>query len=242
MIFVAISLTGGVVGTMAITKALFYVNYVNLSIVILIQKLQPVFAITFAILLLKERPSKSFYGWAALAVIGAYLVTFGIKSPVLQAGNSIIYAALFSLLAAASFGASTVFSKMGLNRVDFRTGTYLRFAITVLIMSIILGFIPESQQFEAVTRRHLIVFLIIAFTTGGAAIFLYYYGLRKISASVATICELSFPLTAVILEYAIRRNMLDVFQWLGAILLVISILRVSRMKHSTKSLPDFIQS
>ena len=78
MIFSVISLTGGVLGTMAITKALFYVNYVNLSIVILIQKLQPVFAITFAILLLKEKPAKSFYGWAALAVIGAYLVTFGI--------------------------------------------------------------------------------------------------------------------------------------------------------------------
>ena len=34
--FVGVAFLGGVVGTMAITKALFYVNFVNLSIVIFI--------------------------------------------------------------------------------------------------------------------------------------------------------------------------------------------------------------
>ena len=183
LIFLAIALSGGVIGTMAITKALFYVDYVNLSIVILIQKLQPVFAVTYAVLLLKERPSPAFYGWSALAVLGAYLVTFGMKLPVMQDDKTVLFAAAFSLLAAASFGASTVFSKMGLQKVDYRTGTYLRFALMVLLMGIILGFSPESQKFAAVTTRHMYIFLIIAFTTGGAAIFLYYYGLRRISAS-----------------------------------------------------------
>ena len=50
--FGGVALFGGAVGTMAITKALFYVNFVNLSIVILIQKLQPVFAILLAALFL----------------------------------------------------------------------------------------------------------------------------------------------------------------------------------------------
>ena len=36
--FIGVAVLSGMVGTMAITKALFYVNYVNLSIVILIQK------------------------------------------------------------------------------------------------------------------------------------------------------------------------------------------------------------
>jgi drug/metabolite transporter (DMT)-like permease len=54
-IFLAIALFGGAIGTMAITKALFYVNFVNLSIVIFIQKLQPVFALILAALLLRER-------------------------------------------------------------------------------------------------------------------------------------------------------------------------------------------
>jgi drug/metabolite transporter (DMT)-like permease len=35
--FLGVALFGGAIGTMAITRALFYVNFVNLSIVILIQ-------------------------------------------------------------------------------------------------------------------------------------------------------------------------------------------------------------
>ena len=38
--FLAVALFGGAIGTLAITKALFYVNFVNLSVVVLIQKLQ----------------------------------------------------------------------------------------------------------------------------------------------------------------------------------------------------------
>ena len=52
--FLGVAVFGGAIGTMAITKALFYVDYVNLSIVVLIQKLQPVFALILARLLLKE--------------------------------------------------------------------------------------------------------------------------------------------------------------------------------------------
>ncbi len=63
--FIGVALFGGAIGTMAITKALFYVNFVNLSVVVLIQKLQPVFAISLAALLLKERLKREFFylGW-----------------------------------------------------------------------------------------------------------------------------------------------------------------------------------
>jgi drug/metabolite transporter (DMT)-like permease len=73
--------------------------------------------------------------------------------------------------------------------------------------------------------------LIIAFSTGGTAIFLYYYGLKKIKASVAAICELSFPLTAVLLEYYVHGNVLGVVQWTGAGVLLLSILRISFLKN-----------
>ena len=59
--FFFVALLGGAIGTMAITKALFFVNFVNLSVVILLQKLQPVFAVTLAALFLKERLSKKFF-------------------------------------------------------------------------------------------------------------------------------------------------------------------------------------
>ena len=81
----------------------------------------------------------------------------------------------------------------------------------------------------SVSSHQWMIFLIIAFTTGGAAIFLYYYGLKKITASVATICELAFPLTAVVLEYFIHRNILGPVQWIGVAVLIFSIVKVSRI-------------
>ncbi|MBK7500625.1 MAG: EamA family transporter [Ignavibacteriales bacterium] len=228
--FFGVALLGGAIGTMAITKALFYVNFVNLSVVILLQKLQPVFAISLATVLLKEKLPKEFFLWAGLAIIGAYFMTFGLSVPNFSTGDKTTIAALFALLAAFSFSSSTVLSKRALRNVDYEMGTYLRFLFASIIMFIISATTGDIYSVTIVTPKQIIIFLIIAFTTGGAAIFLYYYGLKRISASVASICELAFPLTAVVLEYFVHGNLLSPVQWMGAAVLLISILKVSGIK------------
>lgn len=230
--FFLLALFGGAIGTMAITKALFYVNFVNLSVVILLQKLQPVFAIALASVFLKEKLSFRFIFWAGIAIVGAYFMTFGTNLPDFSTGDKTTVAAIFSLLAALSFSASTVLSKRALRNVSFGMGTYLRFLFSAVIMLVIVVFIGDTKNIPDITATQIIVFLIIALTTGGTAIFLYYYGLKRISASVATICELAFPFTAIILEYFLRGNILDVVQWIGAVILLISILKVSGINFS----------
>lgn len=228
--FFLVALLGGAVGTMAITKALFFVNFVNLSVVILLQKLQPVFAITLAALFLKEKLPAQFFLWAVLAILGAYFTTFGANLPDLATGDKTAIAALFALLAAFSFSSSTVLSKRALRNVSFEMGTYLRFLFSAFIMLVLVVSLGDISSITDVTTKQIQIFLIIAFTTGGAAIFLYYYGLKRIPASVAAICELAFPLTAVLLEYILRGNLLDPVQWIGAIILLMSILKVSWIK------------
>jgi drug/metabolite transporter (DMT)-like permease len=227
--FLGVALFGGAIGTMAITKALFYVNYVNLSIVILIQKLQPVFALVLAGILLKEKLTKKFFFWAGFAIIGAYFMTFGLHLPELKAGDKTVLAAIFALIAAISFSSSTVLSKRALRNVGFELGTYLRFTLTTIIMLIIVLTSGTITEISEISSHQLFIFLLIAFTTGGTAIFLYYYGLKRISASVATICELAFPLTAVMLEYFLRGNIMGPVQWAGAFLLLFSIVRVTNL-------------
>ena len=228
--FAGVALFGGAVGTMTITKALFYVDYVNLSIVILIQKLQPVFAISLAAFFLKEKLPREFFLWAGLAIVGAYFMTFGLNIPAISASDKTTLAALFALLAAMSFGSSTVLSKRALKNASFELGTYLRFAITAIIMLIIVLVSGTINKIGNISGTQISIFLLIAFTTGGPAIFLYYFGLKKISASVASICELAFPLTAVILEFILRHNLLGPIQWAGAIVLLGSILRVTNIR------------
>lgn len=225
--FAGVALLGGAVGTMAITKALFYINFVNLSVVILLQKLQPVFAISLATMFLKEKLPKEFFLWASLAIVGAYFMTFGLSSPNLSTGDQTTIAALFALLAAFSFSSSTVLSKRALRNVDYEMGTYLRFLFATIIMLILAASTGDISGFNEITTKQIIIFLIIAFTTGGSAIFLYYYGLKRISASVASICELAFPLTAVVLDYFVHDNILSPVQWIGTAVLIISILKVS---------------
>ncbi|RLD71327.1 MAG: EamA/RhaT family transporter, partial [Bacteroidetes bacterium] len=55
LLFFLIALFGGAIGTIAIVKALFLVDFHQLSVVVLLQKLQPIFAIILAAILLKEK-------------------------------------------------------------------------------------------------------------------------------------------------------------------------------------------
>ncbi len=225
--FFWVAVFGGAIGTMAITKALFYVNFVNLSVVILIQKLQPVFALALAAVILKEKLPKKFFLWAGIAIVATYFVTFGAAVPNFSTGDKTAAAALFSLLAAFSFGSSTVFSKRALRNVSFALGTYLRFGLTAILMFFIAAGFGNLSAIGQVTMSQLIIFLIIVFSSGGAAMLLYYYGLKGVTASVSSICELAYPVSAIIFEFIAHGRMLDPIQWLAALILFFSIYRVS---------------
>lgn len=235
--FAWVGLFGGAIGTMAITSALFFVGFIQLSVVVLLQKLQPVFAILLAAVVLKEKPQKNFFLWAFVALVGSYLLTFGLEQPVLSLENKTLVAAGLSLVAAFAFGSSTTFSKRAINRVNFRVGTYLRFGITTLIMFLIIAATGSFGKFAAVEPANIATLLLIAFTTGGAAIFIYYYGLKHVPASKSTIYELAFPITAIIMEFVIYGRTLSPVQWLGAALMLFSIYKIVSVKVKVESQP-----
>lgn len=227
--FFWIALFGGAIGTMAIVQALFLVNFEHLSAVVILQKIQPIFAIILAAVILKEHPRKEFYPLAALALIGSYLITFGFKPPVFE-GNALFEAALYSLLAAFAFGSSTVFGKKVLKKTDFKLSTYIRFGLTSIIMVFIILLTGTLGGFAEVNMQNMFIIFLIAITTGGTAIFIYYWGLKRIMASRATIYELGFPVTAVILDFAIHGSILSSGQWLGAVMIIGSMMLLARMK------------
>lgn len=230
--FFLVALFGGALGTIAITKGLFYVNFANLSAVILMQKLQPVFAILLAWLLLKEKLPKKFFFYAALALVGAYAVAFPALIPNFDTGDKTSLAAMFGLLAAVSWGASTVFSKRALNETNYRIGTYLRYGFATLIMLPIMFFSGSTGALATVSSFQWMIFFIIIFSTGGVAILLYYYGLKHTKASVSTICELGLPLSAIVFDYFVHGSVMSVTQFIGAGVLLFSIVMVSRLKEA----------
>lgn len=74
-----VAIFGGILGTLFITKAFFLAidGSVTFATVILLQKLQPLFALAMAAILLRERLAKSFYLRAGVAIIAAYILAFG---------------------------------------------------------------------------------------------------------------------------------------------------------------------
>jgi len=132
----AIAFFGGALGTLAIVKALFLVNFQHLSVVVLLQKLQPIFAIILAAIFLKEKIEKRFILWAIIAVAASYTLTFGFHLPHTIENPKLIEAALWAVLAAFSFGSATVFGKKALNRFPYYTTNFFRFGFTTIIMLI----------------------------------------------------------------------------------------------------------
>ena len=235
MYFLLVALFGGALGTLAIVKSLFLLNFNNLSVIVLLQKLQPVFAILLARLILKERFKKEFALWASIALVAGYFMTFGWSLPDFSTnGINTVYAALLSLLAAFSFGSSTVFSKKILGNYSFVSSTFFRYGFTTIIMLVIVLVGGHICDFSQVTQRNWLFVALIGLTTGSGAIFLYYYGLRNVKASISTFLELLYPITAVVLDYFVNHTKYTLVQWIAAFVMLFSIvmLNVNRKSNS----------
>ncbi len=225
--FVLIAVFGGAIGTVAIVKALFLVNFKDLSVVVLLQKLQPIFAITLASILLKEKIKKQFALWASLAVFASYFLTFGWHLPGMSTNKNTLYAALLAILAAFSFGSSTVFSKKILLHFNFLTATFFRYGFTTVIMLFYVVIFGKYTEVMHTNRLHWMLFVLIGLTTGSGAIFIYYYGLRRVKAIVATISELLFPVSAIFFDYVVNGSMLSPVQLISAAVMVFAIIKLS---------------
>ena len=234
--FFLIALFGGALGTLAIVKSLFLLHFNNLSVVVLLQKLQPVFAVLLARIILKEHIKKHFILWASIALIAGYFLTFGWALPDFSTeGITTFYAAMLSLLAAFSFGSSTVFSKKILGNYSFVSSTFFRYGFTTLIMFFIVLLSGHIGDFPQITQRNWLFIALIGLTTGSGAIFLYYYGLRNVKASLSTFLELMYPITAVVLDYFVNKTVYSPVQWVAAFVMLFSIVMLNvRGRQNTK--------
>ncbi len=124
-----VSLFSGALGTIFYTSALGQVNYIQYSVVVLLQQLQPIWAISMAAILLKEKITKRFIIWAFVALTAAYFVSFKDLTVNITAQSGTTMAAILALLAGFLWGSSTAISKYVLNKVSFLTATALRFML-----------------------------------------------------------------------------------------------------------------
>lgn len=237
VLFIAIG--GSALASVAFTQSF---HYVNPSVSILLQKVQPLIAITLAWFFLGEKLNKNFWFWTVLALCGAYLVSFPNLVPQLYEGeafNPNTMGALLALTAAALWGASTVFGKFVLRSISFQLMTSLRFIGAFMFLGILTASQHSFPATGTLTSTDVLFIVIIAVTSGVFSLFIYYYGLQFTRASIATIAELGFPLAAVFVNaYFIASTTVPgaflgllAGQWLGTALLLVAMLMLSRVNR-----------
>lgn len=182
---------------------------------LLLQKLQPIIAIAGATLLLKERLLPHFAVYLVVALSGAYLITFPDPGAV---GLSSALPALFALGAATLWGMGTVVGRHLTTKLPFTEIAALRFAIGLPTSGLILALQGNVDNLLATGWSEWRSLFLLALIPGLISLLLYYRGLQATPAAAATLAELSFPLTAIMVGYFAFDAALTGSQWLGVAL------------------------
>jgi drug/metabolite transporter (DMT)-like permease len=224
--FMFIGVFGSAIGTLAFTKAF---TLINPSLVILLQKLQPVISFSLASVFLKEKIKKEFLIWAGLAVLGGLLISspdfmpdfkhFEFKLNFLSQSAMMGY--LLTMVAVVSWGASTVFGKKltaeGFNEIQIMGGRFV-FGFIFLVFYVYANRAIVLFDWQPVIWGKILLMVILS---GLLGMYFYYKGLKMISAHVCAIAEMFFPLSAVTINWIYLGQKLTPVQIAGAGLLTL---------------------
>lgn len=231
-----VSFFWGLLWTLMITEAYFaaFRGETTLATIIILQKLQPIFALLLAWVLLREKLSKWFYLWASIAIFSGYMIAFGWWGTDIFSIDIFSTAAFYAFLAAFAFGSSTVFGKNLVSELGFRVSAALRFFMTTFLAFFVVLILGDITTIGALSNFHFKLLWVIVFTSGAVGLFLYYYGLRKVTASGASIFELAWPLSGIFFDWYFNGNILNSIQIIFSIILIICFFMIISEKKSPK--------
>tara|TARA_R110000868_G_C10905120_1_gene764566 strand:- start:75 stop:962 length:888 start_codon:yes stop_codon:yes gene_type:complete len=227
--FFIIGAIGSAYATLAFTKAF---SLINPSLVILLQKLQPLVAIGLAHVLLGERIRASFLFWALLALFGAFLISSPDILPGLQnvslISDNALYGYGLTLFAVIAWGSSTVFGKklsgVGYDETQIMFGRFFAGLLALIPLFSIIGI---ELDFDLTINSKILAMVVIS---GLAGMWLYYMGLKRVSARVSALAEMFFPLCAVAINWIFLGKALEPVQILGAALLILASTMIQLLK------------
>ena len=219
-------------GASAIATILFTQAFVKGDPItpVVLQKVQPLIVIAAARVMLGEQPRRGFVWFVFPALLGVWLIAFPQPFDVHASGLEPIALALG---AAVLWGLGTVFGRYLSRRLPFEHVVTVRFSFGLVASAIMLP-ILGAPAFASAHDTLWIAYL--ALVTGAAALSLYYIGLQRTPAMLASIAELAYPVTAVIVGYVAFDATLRWTQWLGVIVTVgvVSLLPAPRRKPLVK--------
>ena len=202
----------------------------NPTTVILLQKTQPLFAIALAHVLLQERLRRVYWPCFVVALLGAYLISFdGFIEPFEALGSAQALPAALTLGAAILWGSSTALGRFVLKDMPFHTLTGARLLLAVPVLLVVVLAQGTLGEMGAGLAGEPARVVLLALVPGLLALLLYYRGLSATKASYATLAEISFPASAVALNWIFLGVSVSANQVIGFILLWGAILALGHL-------------
>ena len=224
--FIVIGIFGSALGTLAFTQAFYLANP---TVVILLQKLQPLVAVTLASRLLKEQISPRFFLWLGLALLGSLLLVWpdlrvlwsSMQEGAIGSNSNALWGYGLALFAVISWGSATVFGKklssQGLDSVDLMAGRFSFGLLGMLPMAIMTPTLLATVEVGILQKIAL-----LALISGLIGMYFYYQGLKRIPAHWATLAEMFFPVAAILINWLFLNIAMTQVQLFGAVTLVLA--------------------
>jgi len=167
-----------------------------------------------------------------VALLGAYLIAIPVPlHPELAWADFHVAAALLALGASALWGAATVFGRYALADVSFTALTGLRFTTALPALAVLLLVLGGLPAFGTYRLSDAPLYLGLALLPGLLGMLLYYRGLSSTPAAMATLAELAFPITGVLVNlYLVTpRQTITALQVAGIVLLWLALAVLDRV-------------
>jgi drug/metabolite transporter, DME family len=218
------------IATILFTDALFHSDFIT---PVVLQKVQPLVAVMGAALILRERPRARFAWFLVAALFGLWLVN---QPHPLDPTAKGLRPVVESLAAAVLWAFGTVLGRYLGRELEFQSILSLRFFFGLIASAIALP-IMNAKAYAGAHDSLWIAYYAIA--TGLISLALYYHGLKRTPAVLASLAELTYPAIAVLGGIYAYNAHLRWSQWLGVVIIftVVSLLPVQR-RRSMVTLPQ----
>ncbi len=222
--FLIVGGMGSAIATLAFTKAF---TFLNPSLVIILQKFQPVVAILLARLFLGEMIQKKFIFWALVCLVGGFCISFSdLFEQIPKAfsrgdlfGETALMGYFLVMISVGGWGAATVFGKKlstcGYDHKEIMCGRFIFGFFSLLPI-----FLASNQSLELAPINYGKISAMVMIS-GLCAMYCYYVGLQKISARASALAEMFFPFAAVVVNWIFLGSVLAPSQLVGGALLLL---------------------
>jgi drug/metabolite transporter (DMT)-like permease len=218
---------GSALGTVCFTQSL---TLLNSSLANLLLNVQPIVSVFVSWFWLRERPLARFYPWAAVAL--ACGVTMALPPEPIESPHRFWLGLVYVGATALCWGASTTFGRGAMLEIDFKTGTALRYlvgAVATFVLAALNGNVGARLRWtelgRSATLRDMAGLLLVAAIT---PTFLYFAGLARTRASVATFAEMAQTFASLVITWGVLGDALSVQQVVAGAVLLVAIFFINR--------------